>query len=107
LWTRTKTTVTNSTDFPIFASEGVFLLSGDGTSGSKSVARGFTISSTTRMVSVYLRRNTNNFAQIMTTGGDAKTFANFYLLAGAVGSRGAGPRQLRSYLGVMDGIDVL
>ena len=68
LWPRTRTTVTNSTDYPIFASGGVFLLTCDGASGFKSVARGFTSSSTTRTMSVYLRRNTNRFAQIMTTG---------------------------------------
>jgi len=90
LWSRNRTTVTNTTAFPIFASGGVFLFTGDGTSNFKSVARGLTSSSTTRIMSVYLRRNTNNFAKIMTTGGDTTTFASFDLLTGAVGSRGAG-----------------
>ena len=90
LWTRNTTTVTNSTNFPIFANGGVFLLAGDGTSGFKSLQRAFTTSSTTQTMSVYLRRNTHNFAQILTTGGDLTTFANFNLLTEVVGSIGSG-----------------
>jgi hypothetical protein len=89
LWTRNRTTVTNTADFPIFASGGVFLFTGDRTSNFKSVARAFT-PLTTRTMSVYLRRNTNNFAQIMNSGGDPTIFANFDLLTGVVGSKGAG-----------------
>ena len=67
-WSKARSIVTDSTDFPIFANEGVTLLTGDGTIGGKGVVRFFTSSLTTRTMSVYLRRGTNNFAQILTGG---------------------------------------
>jgi len=84
-WSKARSTVTDSTDFPIFANEGVFLLTNDGTSGGKGVISFLTSSSATRTLSVYLRRGTNHFAQIL-TGRDLTCFANYDLLNGVVGS---------------------
>jgi hypothetical protein len=40
-WTKARSTITVSTDFPIFANDGVFLLTGDGTAGGKGTSRFF------------------------------------------------------------------
>jgi hypothetical protein len=88
-WSRARSTITVSSDFPIFVNQYVFLITGDGTNGGKGVIRFFTSASTTRTLSVYLRRGTNNFAQFL-TGGDLTTFANFDLLNGVTGSIGGG-----------------
>ena len=77
-WSKARSTVTDSADFPIFANEGVVLLTCDGTNGGKGVVRFFTSSSTTRTMSNYLRRGTNDFAQIL-TGGDLTCFASYDL----------------------------
>jgi hypothetical protein len=88
-WSRVRSTVTDSTDFPIFANERGFLLTSDGTNGGKVVVRFFTSSLTTQTMSVYLRRGTNNFAQIL-TGGDLACFAIYDLLTGVASSIGVG-----------------
>jgi hypothetical protein len=91
VWTKARSTITNSTDFPIFANDGFYLLTDDGTAGGKGVSLFFTASSTTRAISVYLRRGTNNFAQILSGGGPNLTvFENYNLLTGVLGYRGAG-----------------
>jgi hypothetical protein len=41
LWSRARSTVTVSSDYPIFANDGVFLLTGDGTAGGKGTSRFF------------------------------------------------------------------
>jgi hypothetical protein len=90
-WTKARSIVTVSTGFPIFANEVGFLLIGDGTSGGKGTSRFFTSLSTTWTMSVFLRRGTHNFAQILSGGGpDLTIFANYDILTGVVGSRGAG-----------------
>ena len=61
LWSKARSTITVSTNFPIFANDGGFLLTCDGTSGGKGVTRYFVSSSTSRTCSVYLRRGTNSF----------------------------------------------
>ena len=91
VWSKPRSTITVSTDFPIFANEGMFLLTGDGTIGGKGTVRFFLSSSTTRTISVYPRRGTHNFAQILCGGGpDLTLFANYDLLNGVVGFSGAG-----------------
>ena len=52
LWTKFRVTVTDSTNFSIFANEGVFLLTCDGTAGGKGISRTFLSSSMTRTISV-------------------------------------------------------
>jgi hypothetical protein len=47
------------------------------------------ISASNRTFSIYLRRDTNNFAQI-SIGGTTTIFANFDLLNGTIGTKGAG-----------------
>jgi hypothetical protein len=87
-WTMTGVTVSAPTDFPLFASEGVWLITANETSSSKLLRRNMGGGSTMRTASVFLRRDTNNFAQFSFVG-DNITFANFDLLTGTVGSRSA------------------
>ncbi len=67
-WTMTWVSGTTSMDFPIFASEGVWLISADETSSSKFIRRNFASNSALITISVYLRRGTNNFAQLYLFG---------------------------------------
>jgi hypothetical protein len=88
VWGIARATVTNSTDFPIFASGDVFQLIGNnGQPGTRGLFR--IVSTSSRTFSVYLRRGTNNFVQVLTDG-DNIVFANYNLLTGVVGSRGVG-----------------
>jgi hypothetical protein len=66
-WTQAQVSTTTSTDFPIFSNEGVWLITANGTSGHKHTIRGITQHITPRTASVYLRRGSNNFAQISFT----------------------------------------
>jgi len=75
-WFTTNTTIITSTDFPIFASGGVFLLSGNNLCGFKAFYTIITTLQTTYTISINLRRNTNNFARILTGGPDVLVYAN-------------------------------
>ena len=87
-WTPTGVIVSASTKFHIFASEVVRLVTANGTSTAKLLRRNMSGNSPNMTASVFLRRGTNNFAQICFTG-DNISFANFDLLTGAVGSQSA------------------
>ncbi len=65
-WGIARATVTNSTDFLVFASGGVFLLTGNGQSATKGLFRFMPTSATTRTFVGYLCLGTNNFAQVFT-----------------------------------------
>ena len=88
VWSRNGTSIATSTDFPIFAADIVFILTGSGASGGKNTQRNFQASATTKTFSVFLRRGTNDFAEILGRG-DVNVFANFDLAAGIVGTRGS------------------
>ncbi len=75
-WTPTGLSISFSTDFPISSTEGVWLITADGSSSSKPFRRNLAINPIQRTVSVYLRRGTNSFAQFY-FGGDLTNFANF------------------------------
>jgi hypothetical protein len=62
----------------------VWLVTANG-SGAKNFRRAFPVSSTLRTVSIFLRRGTNNFAQLCFSG-DVTNFANYDLLTGTIGS---------------------
>jgi hypothetical protein len=89
-WFRNGTSIATSTDFPIFASAELFVytMTGNGVSGFKNVQQLFTSSTTTRTLSVYFRRGTNDFAQLL-GGLDANVFTNFDLATRVVGTRGS------------------
>jgi hypothetical protein len=87
-WTATGVTVSAPPDFPLFASEGVWLITANGTSSSKLLRRNVGGGLAPRTASAFIRRGTDNFAQF-TFVGDNITFANFDLLTGTVGSRSA------------------
>jgi hypothetical protein len=95
MWEKARATITNSTDFPIFSSGGVVLLTADGQNDTKAIYRVIPTSSTTRTFSVYLHRGTGNFAQALTAG-DNNIFVNFNLLTGVTGDlEGRESSQLR------------
>jgi hypothetical protein len=88
LWSRVGTSIATSTDIPIFASDGVFIITGDGVNRPKNIQRHFPASATMKTFYVFLRRGTNDFAQLM-GGGDINVFVNFDLATGIVGTRGS------------------
>jgi hypothetical protein len=57
-WGVVGLTITPSTDFPIFADAGVFLLTANGQNNPKYVTRGFTPTATSQTRSAFLRRGT-------------------------------------------------
>ncbi len=77
-WSKFRTTATSSSDFPIFASEHVFLLTGNGASGTKAASCNFTQFTTHFTMSIFMRRSTNNFVQLETFN-DTTIWANFNL----------------------------
>ena len=87
-WGKFRITATSSPDFPIFASGNVFLLTGNGVSGNKVAGCTFTPFTTPFTMSVFMRRGTNNFAQLASYI-DTIFFANFDLLNGVVGNNSA------------------
>jgi hypothetical protein len=52
VWNKSGTTVSSSTNFPIFANENVWLVESNGTSPVKFISRNFIVSSTIRTVIV-------------------------------------------------------
>jgi hypothetical protein len=56
--------------------------------GVKNILHRFTASETTKTFSMFLRRGTNDFAQLI-CGGDINVFANFDLATGILGTSGS------------------
>jgi hypothetical protein len=77
-WEAYRANIANSTDFPIFATGGVFRMTGNDQSATYCIFRILPTTSTTRTFSVFLRWGTNNFAQALTAG-DNNVFVYFNL----------------------------
>jgi len=90
VWVKQRATITNSPDFPIFASGDVFRMTFTGQSGPICIWRSFPTSTPTRSFVVYLRRGTNNFAQATSSAAASTVFVNYDLLTGVMGSKGTG-----------------
>jgi hypothetical protein len=88
-WLGQNRTVSISTSFPLFVNGDVFEITGTGNgTNTPSIARNMVSTSTTKCLSVFLRRGTNNFAQLYGVG-DPTFFVNYDLLAGTVGTSGS------------------
>ena len=83
-------TIAPSTDFPLFASgNNDLIITGNGVSGGKSIKQNTTIaSSSDRTYSIFLRRGSNNFAQLVGQSNETY-FCIFDLLNGVIGAKGA------------------
>jgi hypothetical protein len=78
-------TPTSSTDFPIFASGNIFLLTVNGLSGNKAARCNYSPFTTPFTMSVFMRRGTNNVAQLVTFT-YRTIWANYDLLTGQTGN---------------------
>jgi hypothetical protein len=87
-WGKFRVASSSLTDFPIIASENVFLLSGTGVSGTKVLSCTFTPFTITFTMPLFMGPGTHNFAQIASYT-DTTLFATFDLLNGVVGNKSA------------------
>ena len=88
-WGKSRVTITSSTQFPLFTSGNVYLVTANGVAGSKVFFQIVATSTSIRTISCFMRRGTNNFAQIFGST-DTTVHANYNLLNGVVGTRGSG-----------------
>ena len=89
MWLR-KGVVINTmiSGFPIFSSGlNAYLMTGLGSNGGKFITRSFPVSTTERTLSVFMRKGTNDFAQIL-GGSDFNVFTNYDLALGSIGTSG-------------------
>jgi hypothetical protein len=87
-WTQSGTQTITTNDFPLLVNGRYHhLITANGTSGIKAIRRGFSGSSNMLTASIYLRRGTNNFAQLYI--GEVSIFANFDLVTGQPGNKTA------------------
>jgi hypothetical protein len=87
VWSKTRTSITPNT---VIAPDGTLTgdtYIGNGVSGSKTIVQTDTTSATGKTLSVYAKRETNDFIQLL-FGADTGPWANFDLLNGTVGSTG-------------------
>ncbi len=84
-WGRYRVAATSSTDFPTFASGKVFLLTGNGVSGNRVTGCNFPQFTTPFKLSIFTRRDFNNFAQLKSYT-DTTIWANYDLLTGQTGN---------------------
>lgn len=91
-WTKTALTVTENTTISPSGIQDADTILGNGTSSSRGVSQIISVTSgTTYSTSFYVKKNTNNFVQILFSGAIFSTnaWANFDLNSGVLGSIGS------------------
>ena len=91
-WTKTNTTITANTTTSPDGNSTADTLTGDGTSSLHGVEQSISVTSgTTYSWSIYAKKNTNNFLQIVASSGrfGSNVWANFDLNDGVLGSVGS------------------